>query len=101
MGRAKRYYDVDGILAQLDDCAREYRFPMLDNLYVLLADVRLTAYREVRRWAIVIEVLGYNYPAGLPEGLGVDLYSFGNCLGRGGSPGFEGSVSVIDWEEVD
>ncbi|MDX6381476.1 MAG: hypothetical protein QOI57_2500, partial [Rubrobacteraceae bacterium] len=48
------------ILAQLDECAGKFGFPMLDNGYVYLADVRLSAYRDDARWALVIEVLGFD-----------------------------------------
>ena len=34
-------FTTEEILAQLDQCAADFEFPMLDNGYVHLADVRL------------------------------------------------------------
>src|SRR5262245_53086232 len=73
-------YSAADILAQLDEHARAYTFPVLDNAYVAMADVRLTGYRDERRWALVIEVLGDNTRAEPPESLENTLYVYGNCL---------------------
>jgi hypothetical protein len=70
-------YTVEQILAQLDQCATDFVFPMLDNGYVYPADVRLHAYRDASRWALTIEALGYSPRAGMPD---VSIYRFGNCL---------------------
>jgi hypothetical protein len=70
------------ILAQLDECARRYVFPMLDNGYVYPADVRLTAYGDGHRWALAIEVLGANPRAGGHGCIQNVIYLFGNCLDR-------------------
>lgn len=43
------------ILKQLDDCAREYRFPMLNNIYSPNADIRLTSFHSPSEWLIVFE----------------------------------------------
>jgi hypothetical protein len=80
MGQAR--YSAADILGQLDEHARAFTFPVLDNFYVALADVRLTGYRDDRRWAQVIEVLGLNTSTGLPEGLENTFYTYGNCLLR-------------------
>lgn len=69
------------ILKQLDDCSEEYAFPMLDNGYVYTADSRLSIYRDNSRWALLIEVIGYNHkPGDFHEGTENTLYFFGNCL---------------------
>ncbi len=75
-------YNFDEILQQFDACAREYTFPMLDNGYVYLGTVRLTAYRDPERWALVIEVVGYSPRAGGFDGFDNALHLFGNCLKR-------------------
>jgi len=75
-------FSADEILGQLDRCAAAFTFPVLDNGYVYPADVRMTLYRDEARWAIVIEVLGYNVHMGGIEGIDNCLYCFGNCLGR-------------------
>jgi hypothetical protein len=75
-------YTAADILRQLDEHAGAYSFPVLDNTQVALADVRLTAYRDERRWALVIEVLGLDTHAGLPEGFENTFYVYGNCLRR-------------------
>jgi hypothetical protein len=97
MARAR--YSADEILGQMDDAAGRYKFPMLDNAYVALADVRLSAFRDDRRWAVVIEVLGCNTRQPLPEAFEVALYRFGNCLR--GEPGLSNDdfVFPVTWED--
>lgn len=86
-------YTQDEILHQLDLCAADYTFPVLDNGYVYLADVRLSAYRTDQYWALVIEQLGTDYRAG---GLFNALYRFGNCFVQ--TPGLanEDILAVMD-----
>jgi len=43
------------ILEQLDTYAKDYDFPMLNNIYFHNADVRLTAFRNSSEWLIVFE----------------------------------------------
>src|SRR5262245_56382571 len=86
-------YSAADILEQLDEHARAYTFPVLDNFYVALADVRLTGYRDEQRWALVIEVLGDNTRSEPPESLENTLYVYGNCLLRKASIG--PSLSVL------
>ena len=50
------------ILNQLDQAARDYCFPMLDNGYVYPADVRLSIFRDTDRWLMIIEDLGVSNP---------------------------------------
>lgn len=57
----------DAILAILDRCCDDYVFPMLDNGYVYLAATRLSLFRSVEDWALVIEVFGYSPRAGGPN----------------------------------
>ena len=70
------------ILGQLDDCALKFEFPMLDNGYVYPGDVRLHAYADQSRWALIIEHLGYHLRAGNHDGVTNCLHYFGNCLPR-------------------
>jgi hypothetical protein len=76
------FYSAAEILKQLDGCAEGYTFPVLDNAYVYPADTRMTLYRDEARWALVIEVLGFNSHMGGAEGIDNALYCFGNCLRR-------------------
>lgn len=83
----KASYTAKEVLAPLDEEAATYTFPVLDNGYVRLADTRLRAFRDPTRWAIVIEVLGFEVRSG--EGAGsiqVAIYSFGNCVGTPAAP---------------
>lgn len=73
------------ILAQLDQCAENYSFPMLDNGYAYPADVRLTAYRDTDRWALVIETVDQSPRGGGHEGTRNVIHVFGNCIE--GEPG--------------
>src|SRR5687767_12713351 len=75
-------YSVSEILAQLDECAEAFTFPILDNAYVYPADTRMTLFRDAERWAILIEVLGFNSHMGGTGGIDDALYCFGNCLRR-------------------
>lgn len=75
-------YSVSEILAQLDECAEAFTFPILDNAYVYPAATRMTLFRDAERWAIVIEVLGFNSHMGGTGGIDDALYCFGNCLRR-------------------
>lgn len=75
-------YTQSEILSQLDACAADFTFPMLDNGYVYLGDTRLSAYRDSARWAIVIEIFGANQREDGHDGLRDCLYCFGNCLHR-------------------
>jgi hypothetical protein len=81
MSTAKKY-TVQEILSQLDDCAKECEFLVLDNGYVYPIGSRLNAYRDDQRWAIVIEHLGFNYQGGGHDGIYICLYCYGNCLKR-------------------
>ena len=75
-------YSASEILAQLDGCAEAFTFPILDNAYVYPAATRMTLFRDAERWAIVIEVLGFNSHMGGTGGIDDALYCFGNCLKR-------------------
>lgn len=75
-------YKVSEILEQLDLCAAAFTFPILDNAYVYPADTRMTLFRDETRWALVIEVLGFNAHMGGTGGIDNALYCFGNCLRR-------------------
>ena len=77
---AEAHFTREEILNQLDDCAREFTFPMLDNGYVYLADTRLSAFGDDSRWALIIEIIGANYRAGGYNGIDNTLYCFGNSL---------------------
>ena len=70
-------YTQEQILHQLDLCAADFTCPILDNGYVYLGAVRLSAYRTDEYWALIVEQLGSDYRAG---GVFNCLYSYGNCL---------------------
>lgn len=65
------------ILAILDECARNFTFPMLDNGYVYLAATRLAAYADASDWALTIEVFGYSPREGAPA---TTIHTFGSRL---------------------
>ncbi len=78
--RNKNTFSEKEILAQLDQCAEDFTFPMLDNGYVYPIESRMTIYRNESRWAIIIEVVGFNYRGGGHDGISNCLHVFGNCL---------------------
>jgi hypothetical protein len=55
------------ILGLLDRCANEFTFPMLDNGYHYLAASRLSLFRSVLDWAIVMETFTFSPRAGFPS----------------------------------
>ncbi len=85
--RSQAVPSAEDILSQLDQCAAAFNFPILDNGYVYLADVRISAYRDKKRWAMIIETLGYNPRASGIQSFSSSLYCFGNCLK--GTPGLD------------
>lgn len=78
--KQKPTFNDKDILMQLDKCADEFTFPMLDNGYVYPIDSRLTAYCDKARWVLIIEVVGFNYRGGGHDGINNCLHIFGNCL---------------------
>lgn len=65
------------ILDVLDDCARAFTFPVMDNGYVYPAGTQLRAYADGSHWAISIQVLGY---FSLDPSIGLFIDTFGSCL---------------------
>lgn len=55
------------ILAILDEEARNFVFPMLDNGYIYPAAARLSLYRSDSDWALVFETFEYSPRAGEPD----------------------------------
>ena len=78
--RQNKNYTAQEILQQLDECAEDFTFPMLDNGYTYLVDSRLSAYRDDKRWALIIEAVGFHIRAGGHNGINNCLHIFGNCL---------------------
>jgi hypothetical protein len=76
----KTNFSTSDILRQLDQNTQQFTFPMLDNGYVYLADVRLTAFASPDFWTLIIETLGFSTRAGGVEGFSNALYCFGNNL---------------------
>jgi hypothetical protein len=68
------------ILGQLDEHALLFDFPMLDMAYNALAGMKLHAFGDELRWAIVIEHLAYDTQTGGHEGMTNNITWFGNCL---------------------
>ncbi|WP_127507685.1 DUF7003 family protein [Actinoplanes solisilvae] len=92
--------DVVEIISQLDTAAERYAFPDLNNGYSYAVDARLHAYHDARRWALIVETVGYSPRAG---NLTDVLHIFGNCLTIGG-PGSDNAdfLDRIDnWDEIE
>nr|WP_235944842.1 hypothetical protein [Verrucosispora sioxanthis] len=88
------------VLQQLDAAAEEFLFPDLDNGYYYGVDVRLHAYHDARRWALVVEAVGYSPRAG---NLTDVLHVFGNCLTQG-APGYDNGDfldRVDNWDDIE
>ena len=69
--------DPRAVLEVLDECARVFTFPMLDNGYTYLAATRLSLFSDTTDWAIVIEVFGYSPRAHLPT---IEVCTFASRL---------------------
>lgn len=65
------------ILNVLDECAKSFTFPALDNGYVYLAATKLSIYRSTDDWAMVIEVFGFSPRSGVPD---THIYTFASRL---------------------
>lgn len=91
-------YTREDILAQLDDCAARFTFPMLNNGYVFPVDSRLRVFRDSDRWALAIECLGYSPRAGRLQNC---LHLFGNCLKRIPGTANEDFLSPIEGDFED
>lgn len=70
-------WTADSILKVLDDCAESFTFPVLDNGYVYLASTRLSVYKSLSDWAIIIEVFGFSPRSGEPD---THIYTFSSNL---------------------
>jgi hypothetical protein len=79
-GIKKNRYGSRDILVQLDKCAEEFTFPMLDNGYTYPVESRFSGYRDDDRWALIIEVFGFHNRAGGHDGIQNCVHIFGNCL---------------------
>jgi hypothetical protein len=67
------------ILSALDKCCENFTFPLLDNGYVYPAATRLSLYRSLEDWAMVIEVFGFSPRSGIPD---IHVYTFASRLRR-------------------
>jgi hypothetical protein len=77
------HFDANEILSILDRCCDAFTFPMLDNGYVYLAGTRLSLYRTVENWAMVIEVFGFSPRSGLPD---THIHTFASTLHNRDAP---------------
>lgn len=74
---------AEQILEQLDEGARGFVFPMLDNGYVDPADVRMNIYRDDTDWLMILEALGaYSPRVSAFDSFQNCLHVFGSRLGR-------------------
>jgi len=78
--------ETDQIFWLLDKHASEFNFPVLDNAYLQYAAARLSAFRGLKDWLLVFEVLGFSIRE--VEFIN-DLYAYGSCLELGGLIGEE------------
>jgi hypothetical protein len=76
-------FNAKEILAVLDHCCEACTFPMLDNGYVYLAATRLSLFRSVTDWAMVIEVFGFSPAAGMPD---TTVHTFASRLNNRATP---------------
>lgn len=65
------------ILSILDQCTEKFTFPMLDNGYVYLAATRMSLFRSIEEWAIVIEVFGFSPRSCIPDN---HIYTFASRI---------------------
>lgn len=80
------------ILALLDDRAREFKFPVLDNANWRFAAGRVRAFREGEGWGLTFEILTYYAQS---SSFQVNIYAYGPLLG-GLPSGYITSVLVVE-----
>ncbi|WP_020539250.1 DUF7003 family protein [Lewinella cohaerens] len=69
---------VKNILEQLDACAKEFTFPMLDNGYVYLIDSKMSILSSSDYWCIIIEIIGFSTRGGGHDGINNAVHVFGD-----------------------
>jgi len=77
----KAVFSAGDILTQLDTCAEDFNFPVLDNGYIYPVTSRLSVFGDTERWVIAVEVVGYHYRCQGHDGVENCLYIYGNGLG--------------------
>lgn len=87
------------VLNQLDTCARDFTFPMLDNGYVYPVDQRMHIMRSDTMWMIVIEVVGFSTRAGGIDGIQNCLHLFGSDLHRAPGTANEDFLNPFDFPQ--
>ncbi|MEY9855069.1 hypothetical protein ABH935_000668 [Catenulispora sp. GAS73] len=83
---------VLAIRSQFTQAADNAEFPDFNNGYYYPVDARLRLMRDPERWAMVVELLGYNPRGG---NLFDVVHTFGSCL-TSGEPGFRGDGSFLE-----
>jgi hypothetical protein len=73
-------YSTGDILTQLDACAKNFNFPVLDNGYIYPITSRMTVFGDLESWVIVVECVGYHYRFKGHDGLENSFYMYGNRL---------------------
>ncbi|SRR5690554_965266 len=68
---------ADNILKILDEGAYHYEFPMLDNIYFYLGQIKATAFRSTDEWLIVFQEISFSIRGG---GFVNIITTFGNGL---------------------
>lgn len=70
------------VIEQLDEEAKSYDFPMLNNLYFANADIRLKVFRSPSEWLLIFEELSFcRNPPDFIDGISV----YGNQVDNPGS----------------
>jgi hypothetical protein len=73
-------FTKEEILSQFDACAKASVFPGFDEREFVYAGSRLTAYRNVQHWSVIVEQVGVIPGLAGHEGIVTRLFCFGNCL---------------------
>lgn len=73
-------YTADEILDYFDRVTETYEFPSLDDGVSITGAVRLTAYRDEQRWAVLVEDLCFWYSTAALTAIETVIYRLGNCV---------------------
>lgn len=89
------------IISLLDECAENYNFPILNNVDIDLAGIRLTAFRGTDEWLVVFEEIEVFRRQSFVNG----LFAYGNKLSKVGVQGSDDLVLLASagaplWDEV-
>jgi hypothetical protein len=82
--------DEMSILEQMDNYAKSFDFPTLNNWHWRMGKARLTSFLGADEWLVVFEVVGFDVKSYAFENV---IYAYGNKIDK---PGFQTGIDVLE-----